>query len=114
MNGYRYLFFDLDNTLWDFDANAQYTLQVLFERYQLDKHYPDFLTYYRLYSENNANLWRLYGAGKITKEALNKERFAYPLRSYTSRSFIFLFIAIHFSKLIILRYSKIFHSRGFS
>lgn len=82
MNGYRYLFFDLDNTLWDFDANAQYTLQVLFERYQLDEHYPDFLTYYRLYSENNANLWRLYGAGKITKEALNEARFEYPLRAF--------------------------------
>lgn len=80
--GYRYLFFDLDNTLWDFDANAKYALQVLFEKYKLSSSYPDFDTYYRLYSENNARLWQLYGAGKITKEALNEARFAYPLRAF--------------------------------
>ena len=80
--GYKYLFFDLDNTLWDFDANSKYTLNVLFDTFQLGAHFPDFETYYRLYSANNQKLWQLYGAGKITKEALNKERFAYPLRSY--------------------------------
>ncbi len=80
--GYKYLFFDLDNTLWDFDANSKYTLQVLFDKYQLGAHFPDFETYYQLYSANNAKLWQLYGAGKITKEALNNERFAYPLRLF--------------------------------
>lgn len=80
--GYKYLFFDLDNTLWDFDANSKYTLQVLFDKYQLGAHFSDFETYFQLYSGNNAMLWQLYGAGKITKEALNQERFAYPLRSF--------------------------------
>lgn len=80
--GYKHLFFDLDNTLWDFDANSKYTLQVLFDKYKLGCHFSSFETYYRLYSKNNLLLWQLYGAGKITKEALNKERFAYPLRSY--------------------------------
>ena len=80
--GYKYLFFDLDNTLWDFDANSKYTLTVLYDKYNLGAHFPDFETYYHLYSSNNAKLWQLYGAGKITKEALNQERFAYPLRSF--------------------------------
>lgn len=80
--GYKYLFFDLDNTLWDFDANSKYTLTVLYDKYNLGAHFPDFETYYHLYSANNAKLWQLYGAGKITKEALNQERFAYPLRSF--------------------------------
>ncbi len=79
--GYKYLFFDLDNTLWDFDANAKFTLRLLFDQYELGRCFPDFETYYRLYSENNAHLWRLYGDGKITKEALNTERFLFPLRS---------------------------------
>lgn len=79
--GYKYLFFDLDNTLWDFDANAKFTLRVLFDQYDLGSCFPDFDTYYRLYSENNNHLWRLYGDGKITKEALNTERFLFPLRS---------------------------------
>jgi putative hydrolase of the HAD superfamily len=80
--GYKYLFFDLDNTLWDFDANARYALQVLFEKYQLGAYFPTFDDYYRLYRANNDALWQLYGAGKITKEALNKERFQYPLRLF--------------------------------
>lgn len=80
--GYKYLFFDLDNTLWNFDANSHHVLQLLFEKYQLGTHFPDFETYYRLYSANNLRLWQLYGTGKITKEALNEERFAYPLRSF--------------------------------
>lgn len=80
--GYRYLFFDLDNTLWDFDSNSKFTLQLLFEKYKLSTHFPDFETYYQLYRANNLKLWQLYGAGKITKEVLNEERFAYPLRSF--------------------------------
>ena len=80
--GYKYLFFDLDNTLWDFDANSKYTLNVLFDTFQLGAHFPDFETYYRLYSANNQKLWQLYGAGKITKEALNEARFEYPLRAF--------------------------------
>lgn len=79
--GYKYLFFDLDNTLWDFDANSKYTLQVLFHKYELGAYFPDFENYFALYSQNNNRLWQLYGAGKISKEALNKERFEFPLRS---------------------------------
>ena len=82
--GYKYLFFDLDNTLWDFDANAQLTLRVLFEKYQLGAYFATFDAYYRLYKANNDRLWQLYGAGKITKEALNTERFQYPLRSFNA------------------------------
>ena len=29
MTKYKHLFFDLDHTLWDFDANAKATLQQL-------------------------------------------------------------------------------------
>lgn len=79
---YKYLFFDLDNTLWDFDSNAKYTLSVLFAKYGLGKYFPHFDDYYALYQANNEKLWQLYGAGTITKEQLNKERFSYPLRAF--------------------------------
>ena len=32
---YKHLFFDLDHTLWDFEANARLTLQTLYEDLQL-------------------------------------------------------------------------------
>ena len=32
---YEHLFFDLDHTLWDFEANARLTLQTLYEELQL-------------------------------------------------------------------------------
>ncbi|MBQ2025774.1 MAG: YjjG family noncanonical pyrimidine nucleotidase [Paludibacteraceae bacterium] len=79
---YKYLFFDLDNTLWDFDSNAKHTLNVLFDKYGLGNHFLHFDAYYQLYKGNNDRLWQLYGAGKITKEQLNQERFAYPLRTF--------------------------------
>ena len=34
----KWVFFDLDNTLWDFDGNAHAALKVLFERHQLAYH----------------------------------------------------------------------------
>ena len=34
----KWVFFDLDNTLWDFDANAREALKVLYERHQLNFH----------------------------------------------------------------------------
>ena len=33
---YRHLFFDLDHTLWDFEANARATLEVLYRNLQLE------------------------------------------------------------------------------
>ena len=43
-----------------------------------------------LYSGKNEELWNEYGAGRITKDELNEQRFAYPLlhlpliRSYSN------------------------------
>ena len=36
MPQYKHLFFDLDHTLWDFDANAKETLAELYSIFDLD------------------------------------------------------------------------------
>ena len=77
---YTHLFFDLDDTLWDFQANANESLREVFDKYHLEKYFDGFEHFFSLYIERNIELWELYRQGKTTKAKLNKERFLYPLR----------------------------------
>ena len=75
---YRYLLFDLDRTLWDFDENAKRAIFYLLDRY--DPHgnslYDgDKEEFFRKYEEINYTLWSEYEAGKITREELRAARF---------------------------------------
>lgn len=81
MARYTHLFFDLDDTLWDFQANAHEALMDLFEKHQLNRYFTTFDQFYHLYEPKNIELWVAYGAGTITKDFLSLERFSYPLRS---------------------------------
>ena len=76
MKTYRHLFFDLDHTLWDFEANATETLHQLFHDYDLARHgtftLPQFT---QRYNEVNHALWRLYQANKISQQQLREVRF---------------------------------------
>jgi putative hydrolase of the HAD superfamily len=72
----RHIFFDLDHTIWDFDRNAQETLNELYIQHELDNlgcgTVDEFIN---RYTENNHELWRQYHLGNITKETLRSERF---------------------------------------
>jgi putative hydrolase of the HAD superfamily len=72
----RHIFFDLDHTIWDFDKNAQETLNELYIQHELDVlgcgTVEEFVS---RYTENNHELWRQYHLGSITKETLRSERF---------------------------------------
>ena len=82
MPNYRHLFFDLDNTLWNFTDNARSALFDVYSKYNPNQYYPDFESYFKQFEEHNTALWRLYGAEKITKDFLNTERFLSPLRQF--------------------------------
>ena len=57
-NKYKHLFFDLDHTLWDFEANARATLATLYEDLQLKaRGINDFDLFYRNYLAHNDKLW---------------------------------------------------------
>lgn len=73
---YQHLFFDLDNTLWDFGKNCAVTLTQLHDKYQLDhKRLPvgEFIAKYR---EVNNELWYQFHIGEATKEDIRSKRFA--------------------------------------
>lgn len=72
---YKHLFFDLDHTLWDFDANARATLQQLHIDLKLvDKGVHDFELFHKNYLEHNERLWARYRNGFIKQEELRLKR----------------------------------------
>ncbi|HEX2848651.1 MAG TPA: YjjG family noncanonical pyrimidine nucleotidase [Chitinophagaceae bacterium] len=72
---YRHLFFDLDHTLWDFDANARVTLESLYEELQLkERGIHDFELFYRNYLVHNDKLWERYRKGFIRQDELRVKR----------------------------------------
>ncbi len=72
---YKHLFFDLDHTLWDFDANAKATLTDLYVLFELDKKVSaPFEDFYRKYLYHNEILWDKYHHGLITAEDLKWKR----------------------------------------
>ncbi len=79
INMYKYVFLDLDDTLWDFHANARLSLQDMFEDRKLYRYFENFNEFFDIYAKRNIELWESYGKGEITKEFLMSERFRYPL-----------------------------------
>lgn len=72
---YKHLFFDLDHTLWDFDANARATLQQLHIDLDLPgKGIHDFDLFYQNYLVHNEKLWARYRNGYIKQEELRLKR----------------------------------------
>jgi len=73
---YSTIFFDLDHTLWDYDASAHETLQDLYEQYGLrERGIHRFDDFHQQFKVVNRELWHLYDHGKIDSDAIRKERF---------------------------------------
>jgi len=75
---YRHLFFDLDNTLWDFNLNSYHALKENFVWYRLDLQLFD--RFYEIFILHNERLWELYRQNGITKEELSGSRFELSFR----------------------------------
>ena len=82
MRKYEFLFFDLDNTLWDFSANSRVALKQTLEELDLISQPDLFDDYFQLYEQINNSLWSDYRAKKITKQALIVERFSQSLEAF--------------------------------
>ena len=80
---YRHLFFDLDHTLWDFEANARATLEELYRSLQLEQRgVNDFDLFHRNYLSHNEKLWEKYRKGFIKQEELRTKRMALALLDF--------------------------------
>jgi putative hydrolase of the HAD superfamily len=72
---YKHLFFDLDHTLWDFEANSRQTLEELYHSLNLsEKGIDDFDLFHRRYIVHNDKLWERYRNGFIKVDELRWKR----------------------------------------
>jgi len=79
---YTSVFFDLDRTLWDFEANALDTFHEMYDKHYLNTIFPDFNTFNETYRKHNKALWEAYRNGKIKKEILKYKRFQLTLEEF--------------------------------
>ena len=80
---YKHLFFDLDHTLWDFEANARLTLETLYEDLNLQQRgVHDFSLFYKNYLVHNDNLWEHYRKGLIKQDELRIKRMRLALLDF--------------------------------
>ncbi len=80
MSKIKHLFFDLDRTLWDFEANSKKALQQIFTEYKLENQIEHFNHFHHTYLRINKDLWQKYGKKKISKEELRDARFLKTLK----------------------------------
>ena len=80
---YQHLFFDLDHTLWDFEANSKATLLHLYQELELEKRgVTDFDRFHQNYLAHNEKLWERYRNGYIKQEELRVKRMRLTLLDF--------------------------------
>jgi putative hydrolase of the HAD superfamily len=73
------IFFDLDETIWDYQANAEDTIIELFYSYQLERYFS-LEPFKQEFFRTNGELWALFDEGKIGKTDIRTKRFAITLQ----------------------------------
>ena len=72
---YKHLFFDLDHTLWDFEANSRQTLEELYHNLLLqERGVRSFDEFFGRYIVHNDKLWERYRNGYIKVDELRWKR----------------------------------------
>lgn len=83
MPRYSHLFFDLDRTLWDLDANVFETLGELYSGFKLNERGVDSVQkLWDSYHIHNNALWASWEKGLIDRDKLRNERFVNILNSF--------------------------------
>lgn len=97
---YKHIFFDLDNTLWDYKSNMRETFTEVVRELNLTKVQERIDEFVTLFDKNNDKYWIEYRKGLISKEFLRKKRFSDSLES----------IGIH-DESIIPPLAELYHQR---
>jgi putative hydrolase of the HAD superfamily len=82
MRNYDHLFFDLDNTLWDFNANSYRAMEITLDQKEILPRLSSFASYFEVYEQINKSLWSDYHAKRINKQTLIVERFSKSLSEF--------------------------------
>lgn len=80
-----WIFFDLDDTIWNFTENSTIALHQLYEVMPiLRKLFPSVEEFIDIYHIHNAEMWLLYGRGEVSTKQLKEERWR---RTLATRQF---------------------------
>lgn len=71
---YTHIFFDLDNTLWNFEKNSRNAMHITFHQFNLDS-LCDFDLFFNTYAKHNHILWESYRNREVAKKDLTRLRF---------------------------------------
>lgn len=82
MRTYDHLFFDLDNTLWDFTTNSRLAMEQTLKQTELLPKLSSFDSFFHAYEQINQSLWNDYHSRKITKQKLIVERFSRSMQLF--------------------------------
>lgn len=88
-NKISHIFFDLDNTLWNFSGNSKRIVQEMYQHFNLtEKGIKDFDAFHKQYKFRNENLWNAYGNGMISREEVRLHRFLYTLDDFGVKDYV--------------------------
>ena len=80
---YKHIFFDLDRTLWDFDASSKEAFSKIYEKFELKNRGVNSVEIFKHhYTQHNEFLWSMYREGKLEKEVLRGLRFQKTLEEF--------------------------------
>jgi putative hydrolase of the HAD superfamily len=79
MKEVTHVFFDLDHTLWDYEANSRQTLEDLVHHFGI-VNYVTPEKFIMAYEKVNEKLWHKFNTNQIDKEYIRKYRFAMVLQ----------------------------------
>ncbi len=83
MSKYKHIFFDLDHTLWDFEANSAATLEQLYHEFSLEQlGVPGFETFRSTYELHNEKFWERFRKGYVRREELRWKRMWHTLLDF--------------------------------
>ena len=82
---YKCIFFDLDHTLWDYEANAREMLMELHASHKLQDRGIVFEEFHGHFKTINVELWNLYDRGLIDNEVIRTQRFTRVLDQFKIR-----------------------------
>lgn len=80
MNNIKCIFFDLDNTIWDFSKSSERALEEVFSMYGLISEFKNYLIFKKIYSFHNTRLWSKFYNSNINREDLLIDRFKFTLK----------------------------------
>ncbi len=83
MPQYSHIFFDLDHTLWDFEANSAATLEQLYRDFNLEQlGVPAFEAFRSTYEMHNEKFWERFRKGFVRREELRWKRMWHTLLDF--------------------------------